>query len=107
AFGNPRENSSRSLLLAGDSVKEIRTLQFLPNGQLLAAGTFTWLNGIETHGVARLNLSGTDFGTSLANLSIRTRAGTNDETLIAGFVVGGTTGQAGILARGVGPALAD
>ncbi|RME69380.1 MAG: hypothetical protein D6781_08690, partial [Verrucomicrobia bacterium] len=44
----------------------------------------------------------------LVNLSVRSRAGVGDETLIAGFVVddagGGTTGA---LVRGVGPTLAE
>ncbi|WP_414664608.1 hypothetical protein [Horticoccus sp. 23ND18S-11] len=44
----------------------------------------------------------------IANLSIRTRAGTGAQTLIVGFVVGGagTSGTKPLLVRGVGPALA-
>ncbi len=44
----------------------------------------------------------------IGNLSIRTRAGTGAQTLIVGFVVGGsgTTGPKPLLVRGVGPALA-
>lgn len=43
----------------------------------------------------------------LSNLSIRTDAGTADQTLIAGFVVGGagTSGTKALLLRGVGPTL--
>lgn len=45
----------------------------------------------------------------IANLSIRTRAGTGDQTLIVGFVVGGagTAGSKPLLVRGVGPTLAQ
>ncbi|QYM78336.1 peptidylprolyl isomerase [Horticoccus luteus] len=43
----------------------------------------------------------------LSNLSIRTDAGTADQTLIVGFVVGGTgtSGSKALLLRGVGPTL--
>jgi M6 family metalloprotease-like protein len=43
----------------------------------------------------------------IANLSIRTRAGTGAQTLIVGFVVGGagTVGTKPLLVRGVGPTL--
>ena len=42
----------------------------------------------------------------LINLSVRTNAGRGAETLIAGFVVGGT-GSKQVLVRAVGPTLAD
>lgn len=44
--------------------------------------------------------------TRLANLSIRSQAGTGDETLIMGFVVAGP-GTKPALLRGIGPTLAD
>src|SRR5581483_2068448 len=40
----------------------------------------------------------------LANLSVRTTAGTGAQTLTAGFVIGGT-GNKTLLVRGIGPAL--
>ncbi|MDB6093133.1 MAG: peptidase and in kexin sedolisin [Verrucomicrobia bacterium] len=45
----------------------------------------------------------------LTNLSVRTGAGTGDNSLIVGFVVGGanTAGSTTLLIRGVGPTLAD
>jgi len=51
---------------------------------------------------------GTDFGTGrLFNLSVRTAAGSGENTLIAGFVVGGEGGEGKtLLIRGVGPGLA-
>ena len=42
----------------------------------------------------------------LLNVSARTRVGTGDDILIAGFVVAGSTAKT-VLIRGVGPALAD
>ena len=47
-------------------------------------------------------------GTSgrLGNLSVRTKAGTGGDTLIAGFVVSGA-GARSLLVRGVGPTLAN
>lgn len=42
----------------------------------------------------------------LANLSVRTRAGTGDDTLIVGFVVEGAESKP-FLVRGIGPALAN
>ncbi|MBI5381121.1 MAG: PQQ-binding-like beta-propeller repeat protein [Opitutae bacterium] len=42
----------------------------------------------------------------LTNLSVRAAAGTSSQTLIAGFVIGGTGADRSILLRGVGPGLA-
>lgn len=44
-------------------------------------------------------------GSRLVNLSIRTTAGTGEQTLMAGFVVGGGGGSRAVLVRGVGPGL--
>ena len=85
----------------------IDLLRLLPNDQLFAVGRFWGLDTVPTRGVARLNLSGETYATRLANLSIRTHAGRNDQTLIAGFVVGGTQGNLKLLARGIGPTLAS
>lgn len=48
-------------------------------------------------------------GGHLTNLSVRTGAGVDAQTLIVGYVVGGagTTGGRSLLLRGVGPALGD
>lgn len=42
----------------------------------------------------------------LANLSVRTQAGTGDQTLITGFALSGGTGSKQLLVRAVGPTLA-
>lgn len=41
----------------------------------------------------------------LINLSVRTQAGSGNQTLIVGFVVAGTSGSMPVLIRGTGPAL--
>lgn len=43
----------------------------------------------------------------LGNLSVRSIAGTGDQTLTVGFVVGGSGGSKQLLVRGVGPTLAS
>jgi len=59
--------------------------------------------------VARLAVTGTQTVdiSRIANLSIRTNAGSGAQTLIVGFVVGGsgTNGAKPLLVRGIGPAL--
>jgi hypothetical protein len=59
--------------------------------------------------VARLSVTGvqTIDISRIANLSIRTNAGSGAQTLIVGFVVGGagTSGAKPLLVRGIGPAL--
>jgi rhamnogalacturonan endolyase len=42
----------------------------------------------------------------LANMSVRTLAGSGDETLVVGFTLGGS-GQQTVLVRGIGPTLTD
>lgn len=55
-------------------------------------------------GAATAAAASTDRPIRLVNLSIRSVAGRGDDTLIAGFVVGGS-GQQGVLVRGIGPGL--
>jgi hypothetical protein len=69
----------------------------------------------NTQGVFRFALSNLNLGPApvapptgsarLTNISLRASAGTGDNTLIAGFVVSGTSGKR-VLMRGVGPGLA-
>lgn len=65
--------------------------------------------GLATSDVARLTIGSSSNAGRLTNLSIRTNAGSGDNTLIVGFVLGGvgTSGPKPVLARGVGPTLAD
>lgn len=61
--------------------------------------------------VARVAVTGVQNSDAsrIANLSIRTRAGSEAQTLIVGFVVGGagTSGTKPLLVRGIGPTLTD
>lgn len=79
----------------------------LPDGQVLALGTFDQLNGVPTARIARLALDADLTAVRLGNLSVRAVAGSGDQTLIAGFVVAGGAAPHGLLFRGVGPTLAD
>ncbi len=58
--------------------------------------------GVTTSQVAHLRVDGTP---ALANISTRASAGSDERTLIAGFVIQGATAK-NILVRGVGPGLA-
>jgi sugar lactone lactonase YvrE len=75
------------------------------------AGDYTVVltNGIaaQTTAPATLALSSTTDVGRMTNLAIRSSAGTDAQTLIVGFVVGGagTSGGKSVLVRGVGPAL--
>jgi hypothetical protein len=75
------------------------------DGSLLVSGNFTAINGVPSVGLARLRVATDDPGSRVVNVSIRTTAGSGDQTLIAGFVVGGSTGTRAVLVRGVGPGL--
>ncbi len=69
-----------------------------------AAGSSTTVPVTFTVGPASV----TPAGPYLSNLAIRSNAGSGAQTLIVGFVIGGTgtTGPKNVLLRGVGPALA-
>lgn len=87
----------------------------LSNVSAANAGNYTLVarnvNGNTTSSTASLTVttpSADEIG-RLANLSIRTNAGTGDQTLIVGFALGGanTNGNAPLLLRGMGPSLAQ
>lgn len=74
------------------------------------AGTYTCTvtnsAGSATAGPATLTVTAASSSTSrLINLSVRTNAGSGSQTLIAGFVIGGS-GSKSVLLRGDGPSLA-
>lgn len=83
----------------------------LANIQSSAAGTYSVVvsnaAGAVTSAGATLTVSAAPVApvSRLSNLSVRSLAGSGDQTLIVGFAVGGT-GVKSILLRGVGPALA-
>lgn len=86
---------------------------FLSNASASTAGTYALVAansaGAVTTNAATVtvaNVSVADVG-RLANLSIRSSAGSGDQTLIVGFNLGGsgTTGSTPLLLRGIGPSL--
>jgi hypothetical protein len=49
----------------------------------------------------------TNQDSKLANLSTRGKVGTGDEIMIAGFILGGASGEDSIILRGIGPSLSE
>jgi len=76
----------------------------LPDGQLLATGNFTSINGVPRTCLARLIPDTHYAATRLTGISVRANAGSGDQTLIVGVSVSGA-GQKTMLVRGVGPGL--
>ena len=86
-----------------DTTAQITELFPQPDGQLLVFGTFTSIAGVAQPYLARLTPNTRAGTTRLGNLSVRARAGTGAETLIAGYL--STGGETSVLARAAGPAL--
>ena len=77
----------------------------LPDGRLLATGSFTSINGVPRTFLARLIPDTHYAATRLTGISVRANAGSGDQTLIVGISVSGS-GRKTMLVRGVGPGLA-
>ncbi|MBL9202230.1 MAG: delta-60 repeat domain-containing protein [Opitutaceae bacterium] len=89
----------------GDATSQITDLYPLPDGQLLAFGSFTSIGGVAQPYLARLTPNTRAGATHLGNLSVRSVAGTGAATLAAGYISSG--GNTTVLARAAGPALAQ
>jgi uncharacterized delta-60 repeat protein len=74
-----------------------------PEGRILITGLTTF-DDLPVGGVVRLQTSSPLPNAALANISTRAVAGANDNTLIAGFVIGGSAPKT-VLVRAVGPGL--
>lgn len=78
--------------------------------QTLAPGSYTMTvsgqNNATGVGLAEVYDVAQTSNSSLANISTRGPVGVNDDVLIGGFIVGGS-GSATIVARAIGPSLAD
>jgi uncharacterized delta-60 repeat protein len=81
----------------------IKTLLLQASGQLIAAGGFNHVNGLERSGIVRLNGNAPN---KLGNISTRARVGRGDSVEIGGFIVTGTTPKK-VLVRAIGPSLAE
>jgi hypothetical protein len=82
----------------------LRSLQRLPDGRFLLRGDFSSISGLPAQSLVVISPKTGVAPSRIANLSIRTTAGSGDETLIVGFVIDGA-GSRSILARAVGPGL--
>ena len=79
------------------------TLLLQTNGQLIVAGGFNQVNGVERHNIVRLNGSAPK---KLANISTRTRVGRGESVEIAGFIVTGNAPKK-VIVRAIGSSLAS
>jgi len=79
----------------------LSTLLVQPNGQLLVAGMFDHVNGVERAGIARLNGAAPK---KLANLSTRVGVGTGQRVEIGGFIIEGNMPKK-VIVRALGPSL--
>lgn len=80
---------------------EINSLLIQPDGQLLVAGSFDHVNGVERAGIARLNGAAPK---KLANLSTRVGVGTGQRVEIGGFIIVGNMPKK-VIVRALGPSL--
>jgi hypothetical protein len=69
-------------------------------------GTFSVTLAPYSVNVVQMFPAGTP-SSKIVNLSVRATAGAGSQTLIVGFVIGGTTGQLPVLVRGLGPKLSS
>lgn len=72
-----------------------------PDGNLIIAGDFRKVDGVERNGIARL-IGGAP--KHLANISTRVRVGTGEAAAIGGFIVTGETAKK-LIIRALGPSL--
>jgi uncharacterized delta-60 repeat protein len=71
------------------------------DGQIIAAGGFTEVNGVAVNGIVRLNGVAPE---KVANISTRALVGTGDAVEIGGFIVTGAV-EKSVLIRAIGPSL--
>lgn len=93
-----------SLPHAASARRFIRDFSMTPDGRVLVLGNFTEINGVPRNNLARFYPATHDPGTRLVNISIRSAAGTDNATMIMGFVVAGEGGKS-VLVRAIGPGL--
>ena len=102
-FGKNGDMDSNFSAELGADVTAVTQVRALANGQLLVTGSFRSLLSVAQPFFARITPNARAASTRLSNVSVRARAGTGSDTLIAGYVTHG--GEASVLARGVGPSL--
>jgi uncharacterized delta-60 repeat protein len=79
------------------------TLLLQADGQLIVAGGFNQVNGVDRHAIVRLNGSAPK---KLANISTRARVGRADSVEIGGFIITGNALKK-VIVRAIGPSLAS
>ncbi|MBA2434153.1 MAG: delta-60 repeat domain-containing protein [Verrucomicrobiota bacterium] len=71
------------------------------DGQIIAAGNFSQVNGVAVNGIVRLNGVAPE---KVANISTRASVGTGDAVEIGGFIVTGAA-EKSVIIRAIGPSL--
>jgi len=108
ANNNWREDSAQEAAILATGIPPANDLESAIDATL-APGAYTAIvsGSGETSGVALVevyDLGQTGTG-KLGNISTRAFVGTGTEIVIAGFILGGNSGSARIVARGIGPSL--
>ncbi len=92
-------DSSFAPVFASDAA--INQLLLQVDGQVLAAGNFSQVNGAAVNGIVRLNGVAPE---KVANISTRASVGTADGVEIGGFIITGTA-EKSVVIRAIGPSL--
>lgn len=79
------------------------TLLLQADGQLIVAGGFNQVNGVERHAIVRLNGNAPK---KLANISTRAQVGRAEAVEIGGFIITGNAPKK-VIIRAIGPSLAS
>lgn len=92
-------DSSFAPVFAADAA--ISQLLLQVDGQIIAAGNFSQVNGVAVNGIVRLNGVAPE---KVANISTRASVGTGDAVEIGGFIVTGAA-EKSVVIRAIGPSL--
>ncbi len=104
---NWRDNSSQETAILGTGIAPANNLESAIYANL-APGAYTAVvkGSGDTSGVALVEIYDLDPAQGkLANISTRAFVGTSNDIVIAGFILGGASGQDSIVVRGLGPSL--
>ena len=110
ANDNWKDDPVQMLLIEADGLAPTNDLESAIDA-VLAPGAYTGIvrgNGNTTSGVALIEVYDLSQAVlaKLANISTRAFVSTGDNIVIAGFILGGSTGDDRIVVRGIGPSLA-
>jgi hypothetical protein len=106
---NWRDDPAQAALIIASGIPPTNNLESAIDATL-APGAYTAImsgkNNISGNGLVEVYDLGQSGDSKLANLSTRAFVSTGDSVVIAGFILGGSSGHNAIVARGIGPSLA-